>query len=76
MDKSESKRIHEDWWNKCRTCRFWTGNRETMDPGKCSNEKSDMFGQETWTEGHCKKWDTFDIDVALELMEEWNKIKG
>lgn len=58
-----------DWWNKCRTCRFWQGDREKMMPGLCSNPESDLHNEETWTEGHCEKWDSFDIETALKLME-------
>ena len=71
MDKQESKRLHMDWWGKCRTCRFWQGSDEIrMSPGICKNPISDLFEQETWTEGHCNKWDSFDIDTALEVMSE------
>ena len=81
MDKQESKRLHMDWWGKCRTCRFWQGtnagdgsgsmgNQTRWNPGLCNNPKSPLFEQETWTEGHCDKWDSFDIDVALEMMGE------
>lgn len=41
-----------------------------MTPGICSNKNSDMYNIETWTEGHCIKWDTFDIDVALEVLKD------
>ena len=47
IDRADSVRLHEDWWGKCRTCRFW---------------------QVTTTEGHCRQWDSFDVDVALETM--------
>jgi hypothetical protein len=71
MDKKESIRLHTDWWGKCRTCLFWQGSDERrMANGICKNPKSDLFEQETWTEGHCKKWDSFDIETALELLEE------
>ncbi len=40
-----------------------------MKPGVCSNENSSLFEQETWTEGHCSKWDSFDIDTALEFLD-------
>ena len=75
MDKDESKRIHLDWWGKCRTCRHWQGTDESSqllrwNPGLCDNPASDLFKQETWTEGHCNKWDTFDIETALEIMQE------
>jgi hypothetical protein len=29
-----------------------------------------MYQKETWAEGHCSKWDSFDIDTALEVMQE------
>jgi hypothetical protein len=80
MDKEESKRLHMDWWGKCRTCRFWqgtdagngdgsVGNQIRWNPGQCSNPSSDLYGQETWTEGHCNQWDTFDLETAVELLE-------
>lgn len=69
-EKEFSIRIHYDWWCMCRTCRFWTGSDVTrMDPGICSNEKSALFKQETWTEGHCEKWDSYDIETAFEFLE-------
>lgn len=74
MDKEESKRLHMDWWGKCRTCRFWQGTDEgdnvRWNPGQCVNPESELYQQETWTEGHCVKWDSFDIDVAFEILEE------
>ncbi len=68
MNKNDSFRLHEDWWGACRTCRFWTGDRLKMTPGTCSNNKSPLFEQETWTEGHCHMWDSFDIDTAVEFL--------
>lgn len=74
ISKDESKRLHMDWWGKCRTCLFWAGTDEgnsvRWNPGPCMNPKSDLYQQETWTEGYCSKWDSFDIEVALEMMEE------
>jgi hypothetical protein len=71
MDKQESRRIHEDWWGKCRTCAFWQGSDlRRMVPGLCTNPISNLHGQITWTEGYCPKWDSFDIETAFELMEE------
>lgn len=40
-----------------------------MDPAICSNEKSPFYNQETWTEGHCPNWDSFDTDAAIEMLE-------
>lgn len=72
MDKEESIRLHTDWWGKCRTCKHWDGKSDEKHvrwlPAICENQKSDLFGQETWTEGHCPQWDSFDIDIALELL--------
>lgn len=81
MDKEQSKLIHIEWWGKCRSCRFWGGtdagdgsgslrNQARWNPGPCTNEASDMYQKETWTEGHCSKWDSFDIETAFELMDE------
>lgn len=69
LKMEEQKHIdwHLDWWGKCRTCSFWLGKRNTMEPGRCSNVKSDLFEQETWTEGSCKEWDTFDIIAAIHV---------
>jgi len=83
MDKEESYRLHCDWWGKCRTCRFWGGtdqgdgsgsygNSPRWNPGPCNNPDSDLYQLETWTEGHCKKWDSFDLKTALEILEEGN----
>lgn len=79
IDKEESIRLHMDWWGKCRTCRHWTGTDKIIEngrshprwnPGTCNNDRSVLFGKETWTEGHCERWDSFDIDTALEMMQE------
>lgn len=71
-DRTEAQRHidwHLDWWGKCRTCSFWTGDRDATTPGTCGNAKSDMHGQETWTEGHCRSWDTFDIVAAVAVLD-------
>lgn len=74
MNKEDSIRIHSDWWGKCRSCRFWHGTDEgthlRWNPSPCTNPASDMFQQETWTEGHCNKWDSFDEEVAFEILEQ------
>ena len=70
MDKEESKRLHLDWWEECRTCRFWSGDRNSIDAGNCTCQKSDLHGQVTFWGGYCPKWDSFDLDVALELLAE------
>jgi hypothetical protein len=76
-EKEFSLRIHMDWWGKCRTCRFWNGangghfNDPRWEPAICENPASLHHGKETWTEGHCPKWDSYDIETAFELMEEW-----
>lgn len=72
----ESRRLHQDWWGKCRTCLYWKGTDESrMAAGVCDNPKSDMHGKETWTDGHCRKWDSYDICVALEMLQESEKLK-
>jgi hypothetical protein len=39
-------------------------------PGSCNNSASELYQQETWTEGYCSEWDSFDIETALEVMQE------
>ena len=87
MDKEISRRLHKDWWGKCRTCRFWggtdngdgsdtglsTSNAPRWNDGPCLNESSDLFKQETTTDGYCGKWDSFDIDIAFGLLDESEK---
>jgi hypothetical protein len=60
--------LHLDWWGKCRTCAFWVGDRQKGFMGGCSNPKSDLGGTPTSTEGYCKKWDSYDIETALDIM--------
>lgn len=69
MNLADSVEIHLDWWGKCRTCRFWRGDREKMTPGLCAMPRSDLVNTETWTEGHCKQWDSFDLNAAVAVME-------
>lgn len=74
MDIEESRRIHLDWWGKCRTCRWYPGNREERsthpDPPRCVNEMSPFWFEGVRWSGHCGEWDSFDVDVALEIMEQ------
>lgn len=69
LNSKESYRLHEDWWGKCRTCEFWK-SEDRWEPGLCQNKKSPMFEQETWTEGHCQNWDSFDYHTALKILED------
>jgi hypothetical protein len=69
MNSEESYRLHEDWWGKCRTCEFWS-SEDRWKPGLCNNQKSLLFQQETWTEGHCSEWDSFDYPIALQLLDD------
>ena len=77
ISHAESVRLHEDWWGKCRTCRFWHGEdevkvREGREPlvqlrwhkAPCENPASPLHGETTSTEGHCSKWDSFDTALA------------
>ena len=77
LGSQESRRLHMDWWGKCRTCRFWNGadqifgdnkKRLRLMPAKCENPRSTMHGEEVWSDGHCPQWDSFDIDIALEVL--------
>ena len=68
MEPEESVRLHLDWWGKCRTCKWWLGQRVTMEAGVCSNSDSSLHNEETWTEGNCKEWDSFDVDAALVVL--------
>ena len=73
--KELSIRIHYDWSNKCRTCKFWTGDRREVMNGVCENDKSDLYTLQTTTDGHCKEWDTYDYETALEIIDgKWNHI--
>lgn len=85
IDKEQSRRLHADWWGKCRTCRFWQGcdagngsgtpgNQIRWTPGPCTNPASDLYNQETWTDGHCAKWDSFDLETALEILAEEQEV--
>ena len=78
MEKEESRRIHQDYWEKCRTCRWWYGNRSGVGEGTCTNERSEINRDRptarfinTFADGHCDgEWDSFDVDVALEIMRK------
>jgi len=73
MDIEESRRIHQDWWGNCRTCRFWSGDCVKIGAGVCTNERSPVNQgfrlRTTQSGGKCDDWDSFDVDVALEIME-------
>ena len=70
IDKKESIRLHYDWWNQCRTCLYWIGSdQKREEPANCYNPKSDLYKEETWSEGHCKEWESFDIETALEFLD-------
>lgn len=75
MNRQESIRIHLDWWGKCRTCRFYNGDRGALGlaPAGCMNEASPLHAETVTHEGHCGKWDTFDSDVAFGLMSLWER---
>jgi len=59
----------------CRTCRFWkTSDPERFDNNsRCGNINSPLFNENTWTEGQCDYWDSYDIDTALEIIENDEK---
>jgi hypothetical protein len=71
MDHDESKRIHQDYWGQCRTCRWWGGDRASGMEGRCTSPRSELSGSLTQRNGYCEnEWDSFDVDVALEIMGE------
>lgn len=72
--RGESIRLHLDWWGKCRTCAWWKGDRTTQEAGPCSNEESPLFYQTTWSEGRCTEWASFDMEVAMTVLD-LDKIK-
>jgi hypothetical protein len=77
ISPAESLRLHTDWWGKCLTCRHWQTKvvmlhgelSRSQEPGLCGFEKSDLAGQETWIEGHCGWWDSYDVDTALRILD-------
>lgn len=72
MIKSESFRIHLDWFGQCRTCKYWKGNRDTMEDGPCDNALSPLYARTLWTSDECSYWDTFDEETACEVIDYWN----
>jgi len=72
MDREESVRLHKDWWKQCRTCRHYTGDRlaRGLAPARCANEVSPLGGKEVTHCGYCPEWDSFDVDAAIETLEE------
>lgn len=72
MTPEEKKRLLTDWWGECRTCRHWksTSDRPNMGEFPCLAEASALHLQKTSSSGHCPEWDSFDVDVAIEIMEE------
>ena len=66
----EAIRLHLDWWGKCRTCSFWEGDRtQVKNPAWCGNALSALFRSDVHAEGHCKEWDTYDIEAAVALLD-------
>lgn len=81
ISRDESMRLHEDWWGKCRTCRFWHGAdevrpREGTAPlihlrwhdARCENPRSPLHSSSMDHNGSCPQWDSFDVDIALEVL--------
>ena len=71
----ESKRLHLDWWGKCRTCKWWSTPtnptvRPNMDGFTCLAEDSTLHLKSTTSNGYCGEWDSFDPDVALKVLSE------
>jgi hypothetical protein len=89
ISHDESVRLHEDWWGKCRTCRFWHGDDEVRPyqghntivhlrwhDAKCENPKSPLHSMDMDHNGHCPQWDSFDMDTALQVMFDPNDPQG
>ena len=75
--KELSARIHYDWYAQCRTCEFWAckDRSDVLSKASCDNKKSDMCGVVTTSSGHCKQWDTYDYETALEILDgKWDHI--
>lgn len=75
-EEAETRRLLVDWWGKCRTCHYWTGDPAYrpgagLSEGRCLATDSPFFGMGTTTtsEGYCPKWDPSDVDAAFEVME-------
>ena len=71
----EALRLHLDWWGKCLTCQHWRGDREQLEDGLCDQSLSDLGGQITTSEGWCKKWDSYAIDEATEILQAEEEAK-
>jgi len=77
----ESKWLHTDWWGQCRTCKHWSGQRGRRlhlvgeeiyrdRVGTCYSNDSPFYLRHVRRNGYCSEWDSFDLDVAIEVMEE------
>lgn len=69
VQSSESLRLHLDWWQKCRTCEFWSGDRKTCEDGLCEQPRGDFGGEITTSEGHCGNWESYDLETAMEIIQ-------
>lgn len=71
MDTVASQHLHIEYWGECLTCRFWTGLRHSavQQSARCTSADSPLANQLTKSYGYCPKWDSFDIDVAFQVMQ-------
>ena len=62
-------RIIQDWYKKCRTCRFWLGDlRECLSIALCNSELSDAYQQDVSISGYCPRWGVYlleELDRSL-----------
>ena len=69
ISDEESRRLHTDWFGNCRTCKFWNGEDNgkhiRWNPSPCTNHRSPLYGTETWTEGNCQEWVSFDPSIEF-----------
>ena len=83
MKQSEKVRLLIDWSNRCRTCKFWTGDRSKGYFAACICKESLLFSNEDKyivapilpsRETSCDKWETFDME-AEKIVIEWEKLQ-
>ncbi len=81
MKLSEKVRLHLDWWSKCRTCKYWDGNRTNLSFGNCACKNSQFYADKTkyiaspictYQDTTCENWSSFDLEAA-EIVIEYDK---
>lgn len=79
FSKQDSINLHEEWLDRCKSCKFWDvevvgvlENRfsERRGCGRCHNTASDFYQHETGPESYCRKWESFDPETAAEVIRD------